>query len=397
MSQEMEPRTVPIENGIDLTEVFRAISRRARLILGITLAAAVIALVVSLLLPDYFKAESRIFPPKEKGGNLAAQMMGQAGGLIALAGGATPLKSQGELYVAMLKSRTVLDRIVDRFDLMNRYKKRYRQDARRMLLKMLMVMEERKSGIIILTVEDKDRKKAADMANAFVEELKSLAGALAISEAGERRMFFEDQLRQTKVTLANAEEEIKGFQQRTGVFQIDAQARAIVEGIARLRANIAVKEVQAKVLQSFSTAQNPDLQRVEEEIRALRAELVKVETSKGHGFDPLMPSGRIPEMGMEYLRKLRQLKYNETLYELLSKQYELAKLDEAREAVAIQVIDRAVPPERKSRPQRALIVMLATVLALFLSVFIVLLLENPWRKSGRLPGDDHQSTENPTT
>ena len=261
----------------------------------------------------------------------------------------------------------------------------------------IKVQEDRKSGIISLTVEDRDPKRAADMANAFVEELKSLAGGLAISEAGQRRMFFEDQLRKTKVSLARAEEEVKGFQQRTGMFQVDAQARAIIEGIARLRAGIAVKEVEAKVLRSFATAQNPDLQRVEEEIRALRTELEKVETSKGNGFDPLMSSGRVPEMGMEYLRKLRQLKYNETLFELLSKQYELAKLDEARDAVVIQVIDRAVPPERKSGPHRARIVLLPTVTMFFLSVFIVLLLEHPWKKSGKPPVDDSSTTENRTS
>jgi uncharacterized protein involved in exopolysaccharide biosynthesis len=405
MERKMESHTVSREDGIDLTDLFRALSRRGRLIFGITVASAVIALVVSLLLPDYYKAETRILPPNEKGGNLAAQLMGQAGGLIALAGGAAPLKSQGELFVEIIKSRTVLDRIVDRFDLLNLYrfgllnfdKKRYRQDARKSLLELLTVREDRKSGIIILTVEDKDPKRAAEMANAFVEELKSLRGGLAISEAGQRRMFFEEQIQHTKVSLAHAEEEIKGFQQRTGMFQVDAQARAIIEGIARLRAGIAVKEVEAKVLRSFATAQNPDLQRVEEEIRALRGELEKVETSKGRGFDPLMPSGRVPEMGTEYLRKLRQLKYHETLYELLSKQYELAKLDEARDAVVIQVIDRAVPPERKSRPHRALIVLLATVTMLFLSVFIVLLLEHPWKKSGKPPVDESLTTENRTS
>jgi tyrosine-protein kinase Etk/Wzc len=402
----MESRAVPEENGIDLTKLFRVISRRARLILWITAASAVVAVVVSLLLPDYYKAESRILPPpQEKGANLAAQLMGQAGGLMALAGGVAPIKSQGEMFLAMMKSRTVLDRIVDRFDLLNLYrlnlfnfdKKRYRQDARKRLLELFSAREERKSGIIILTVEDKDPKRAADMANAFVEELKSLAGGLAISEAGQRRMFFEEQLRHTKESLARAEEEVKAFQQRTGMFQVDAQARAIIEGIARLRAGIAVKEVEAKVLRSFATAQNPDLQRVEEEVRALRSELEKVETSKGSGFDPLMPSGRVPEMGTEYLRRLRQLKYNETLYELLSKQYELAKLDEARDAVVIQMIDRAVLPERKSWPPRAWIVFLATVTALFLSVFIALLLEQPWKKSGKPPGDDHPSTENRTS
>jgi uncharacterized protein involved in exopolysaccharide biosynthesis len=394
MNQETESRAVASEDEIYLTELFRALSRRRRLILGITAASAAVALVVSLLLPVYYKAETRILPPQDKGSNLAAQLMGQAGGLIALAGGAAGGKSQGELFVAMAKSRTVLDRVVDRFDLMKLYKGKYREDARKNLVGFLKVQEDRKSGIISLTVEDRDPKRAAEMANAFVEELKSLAGGLAISEAGQRRMFFEDQLGQTKVSLARAEEEVKAFQQRTGMFQVDAQARAIIEGIARLRAGIAVKEVEAKVLRSFATAQNPDLQRVEEEIRALRAELEKVETSKGHGFDPLMPSGRVPEMGTEYLRKLRQLKYNETLFELLSKQYELAKLDEARDAVVIQVIDRAVPPERKSGPHRALIVLLGTVIMLILSVFIVLLLEQPWKKSGKPLGDDHLSVGN---
>ena len=392
MNQEMESRTVPPEDEIDLTELFRALSRRRRLILGITAASAAVALVVSLLLPVYYKAETRILPPQEKGNNLAAQLMGQAGGLIALAGGAAGVKSQGELFVAMTKSRTVLDRMVDRFDLMKLYKGKYREDARKNLVESLTVREDRKSGIISLMVEDRDPKRAADMANAFVEELKSLAGGMALSEAGQRRMFFEDQLRQTKVSLASAEEEVKGFQQRTGMIQVDAQARAIIEGIARLRAGIAVKEVEAKVLRSFATAQNPDLQRVEEEIRALRIELEKVETSKGHGFDPLMPSGRVPEMGTEYLRKLRQLKYNETIFELLSKQYELAKLEEARDAVVIQVIDRAVPPERKSRPHKAPIVLLATVAMFLLSAFIVLLLEHPWKKSGKPPVDEYPAT-----
>jgi tyrosine-protein kinase Etk/Wzc len=385
MNQEMESLTVPGEDEIDLRELFRALSRRRQLIFGITAASAVVAVIYSLLLPVYYKAETRILPPQEKGSNLAAQLLGQAGGLIAMAGGAAGGKSQGELFVAMTKSRTVLDRMVDRFELMKLYKGKYREDARKNLIGFLKVQEDRKSGIISLTVEDQDPKRAADMANAFVEELKSLAGGLALSEAGQRRMFFEDQLRQTKVSLASAEDEVKGFQQRTGMIQVDTQARAIIEGIARLRAGIAVKEVEAKVLRSFATAQNPDLQRVEEEIRALRIELEKVETSKGHGIDPLMPSGRVPAVGMEYLRKLRQLKYNETIFELLSKQYELAKLDEAKDAVVIQVIDRAVPPERKSRPKRSFIVILATAAMLFLSVFIVLLLEHPWKKSGELP------------
>jgi len=371
----MESHTVPQEDGIDLAVLFRALSRRWRLILGITAASAAVALVVSLLLPVYYKAETRILPPQDKGSNLASQLLGQAGGLIAMAGGAAGVKSQGELFVAMTKSRTVLDRMVDRFDLRKLYEGKYREDARKKLVEFLTVREDQKSGIISLTVEDRDPKRAADMANAFVEELKSLAGGLAISEAGQRRMFFEEQIRHTKESLSIAEEEVKGFQQRTGAFQVDAQAKAIIEGIANLRARIAAKEVEAKVLRSFATAQNPDLQRTEEEIRALRTELEKVESGKGRGFDPLMSYGRMPAIGTEYLRKLRQLKYNETLYELLVKQFELAKLDEARDAVVIQVIDRAVPPERKSRPKISLIVMMSTFLGFLLSTGVLLTAE----------------------
>jgi len=371
----MESHTVPQEDGIDLAVLFRALSRRWRLILGITAASAAVALVVSLLLPVYYKAETRILPPQDKGSNLASQLLGQAGGLIAMAGGAAGVKSQGELFVAMTKSRTVLDRMVDRFDLRKLYEGKYREDARKKLVEFLTVREDQKSGIISLTVEDRDPKRAADMANAFVEELKSLAGGLAISEAGQRRMFFEEQIRHTKESLSIAEEEVKGFQQRTGAFQVDAQAKAIIEGIANLRARIAAKEVEAKVLRSFATAQNPDLQRTEEEIRALRTELEKVESGKGRGFDPLMSYERMPAIGTEYLRKLRQLKYNETLYELLVKQFELAKLDEARDAVVIQVIDRAVPPERKSRPKISLIVMMFTFLGFLLATGVLLTAE----------------------
>ena len=394
MNQEKESRTVHREYEIDLWELFRALSKRWRLILGITAACAAVAVVVSLLLPVYYRAETRILPPQDKAGNLASQLMGQAGGLIALAGGAAGVKSPGELYVEMLKSRTVLDRMVDRFDLMKLYKEKYRQDARKNLLALLTVREERKSGVIVLTVEDRDPKRAAEMANTFVEEMKSLAGGLAISEAGQRRMFFEEQIRHTKESLARTEEEMKGFQQRTGAFQIDAQAKAIIEGIANLRARIAVKEVEAKVLRSYATAQNPDLQRVEEEIRALRAELEKIEAGKGRGFDPLMSSERVPAMGTEYLRNLRQLKYNETLYELLVKQYELAKLDEARDAVVIQVMDRAVPPERKSRPKRALIVLMTMATGFTLMLFIILLRERPWTRSEKPSGEESVFTEN---
>lgn len=388
MNHEIDPRTVHRDKEIYLGDMLRVLLRHARLILGITAASTVIAIVVSLLLPVYYRADTRILPPLEKGNDLAAQLMSQAGGLIALAGGGAGARSQGELYVEMMTSRTVLDRIVDRFALMNLYGAQFREDARTRLRGSVTVRQERKSGVIVLTVEDRDPKRAADLTNAFVEEVRTLAGGLAISEAEQRRLFFEEQIRHTKESLARSEDEIKRFQQRTGALQIDTQAKAVIEGIANLRAMIAAKEVEAKVLRTFATPQNPDLQRTEEEIRALRVESEKLESGKGQGFDPLMSSERVPAMGTEYLRKLRQLKYNETLYELLVKQYELAKLDEAREALVIQVIDRAIPPERKSWPKRKPIVVISTFLGFFLSSAFVLAMESRRRDRTRPSGKD---------
>jgi uncharacterized protein involved in exopolysaccharide biosynthesis len=381
----MEPDTARRENEIELTELLRALYRRWRLIFKVTAAAAVVSAVVSLLLPIYYKAETRILPPQDQGNNLAAQLMSQAGGMITLAGGDVGLKSRGELFIGMLQSRTVLDRMVDRFDLKKLYNAKFREDARNALIGLLEAREDRKSGIITLTVEDKDPKRSADMANAFIEELRSLAGGLAITEAAERRLFFEEQIRHARESLSRAEEDLKEFQQKTGAFHIDAQAQANIQGIANLRANISAKEVEARMLRSYSTSRNPDLQRVEEELRALRTELAKMETPQGKGFDPIMSAGRVPEIGVEYLRKLRQLKYNETLYELLVKQYELARLEEARDSAVIQVIDRAVAPETRSRPRRTLIVILATAAGFFLSCLIALILERPGKKSELRP------------
>jgi len=224
-------------------------------------------------------------------------------------------------------------------------------------------------------VQDKDPKRAADMANAFVEELKNLNKGLAITEASQRRLYYEEQLKDTKDALIKAENEMKAFQEKTGALRIDEQAKAIIGGIADLKAKVAAKEVELKVLRSFATPQNPDYQRVEEELKALRNELKKLEANEKGGHDPIMPTGRIPSVGLEYFRKLREVKFNETLYELLLKQYELAKLDEARDAVLIQVIDKATPPDKRFKPKRTSMVIIATFSALFISIFLCFILE----------------------
>jgi uncharacterized protein involved in exopolysaccharide biosynthesis len=367
------------EDEINLLDYLIVLAKRKNFIIKVTLGFAIIAAIISLVMSPIYKAETKILPPVNGGSGIATQLMNQLGQLSAVAGISgvpTSGKAPSELYIALLKSRTVLDRMVDRFDLMKLYRTSYRQNARsRLLDDVLSVRDDRKSGIITISVEDKDPKRAAEMANAFVEELQKLNTGLAITQASQRRLYFEEQLKSAKASLTQAEEGMKSFQEKTGALHMESQAKAVLEGIGMLRAQIAAKEVELKVMRTYSTAQNPDLQRVEEALKGLRAELAKMEGRGGKGHDPLMPTGRMAEIGTDYAKQLRDLKFNEVLYGLLLQQYEAAKLDEAKDATTVQVIDTAVPPEKKVKPKRATMVILAGIIGFFLSVFAAFLME----------------------
>lgn len=353
------------EEEINLFDYLLVLLKRKNLIIGITLATAIVTAIISSAIKPIYKAETRILPP-ERGSSTELLSQHES----------PPIEDQNELYIGLLKSRTVLDRIIDRFDLMKLYNRKVREDVRKALVGALKASADKKSGIITIAVEDKDPKMAADLANAFVEELRTLTKELALTEASQRRLFYEEQLAAVKESLVKAEEAMRGFQEKTGALQMDTQARAVIESISNLRAQIAAKEVELKVMRTYSTPYNPDLQKAEEALRGLKAELRKLE-AKGasQNPDPLMPTGRIPAVGTEYIRKLRELKFNETLYELLLKQYESARLDEAKDAPLIQVIDRAIPPEKKAKPKRMQMVTIATLTAFFFSILLAFLIE----------------------
>jgi tyrosine-protein kinase Etk/Wzc len=377
MSEKVNMET-PVERDndeINLLDLLIVLLKRKRLILGITFISALITAIVSLIMPPVYRAETSLLPPQPSS-SMALQALSQlAGGAAGIGAEILGIKTPADLYAGLLKSNTVLDRIIDRFKLMELYKCKYRTDARKRLLDNIQVSVDKKSNIITISVEDKDPLRAAQMANAFVEELKALTKGLAITEASQRRLFFEEQLKDTKLALIKAEEDLKKFQEKTGAIKVEEQAKAVIEGIATLRAQIAAKEVEIKVMKTYSTPYNPDLQRAEEALRAMKAELQKLEAKEGKTPDPLMPTGRMPEVGMEYLRKLRELKFNETLYELLLKGYETARLDEARDAVVIQVVDKPIPPDKRAKPKRTLMVLVATFTGFFLSIFIAFFIE----------------------
>ena len=364
-------------NEINLLAYLIILLKRKKLIIGITLGAAVITAIISFIMPPIYEAETAILPPQQSSSS-TAQLLSQIGpgGMTGLVGGALGLQTPAALYIGLLKSRTVLDHIIDRFKLMELYEVEYREAARKKLLEdVLDATSDKDSGIITVNIEDKDPKRAADMANAFVDELKNLTKGLAVTEAAQRRLFFEEHLKDTKTSLMKAEEAMKSFQEKTGALLVEDQARAVIEGIAGLRAQIAAKEVEVKVMRTYSTPNNPYLKIAEKTLSCLKTELNKLEAKGSSVYDPLMPTGRMPEVGTEYVRKLRDVKFNETLFELLTKQYEAAKLDEARDAAIIQVIDKAVPPQKKTKPKTILLIAVATCMGFFLSVLLAFFME----------------------
>ena len=370
-----EQNLTPTADSVTIIDYLIFLMKWKKLIVQITASCCAAIVLVSLLLPKKYMAETKILLPQQGSQNMSAQLLGQLGGLILPGGASGGLRTTGDLYTALLKSRAILDRVIDRFDLMKVYRDTYREDARRDLMKALSVQDLKKSGMLIIGVEDKDPKRSADMTNAFVDELKNLTQYIAVTEASQRRLFFEEQLKSTKEALIRSEDSLKGYQEKTGTIEIKEQAKAIIESIAKLRAQIAAKEVELKVLRTYATSQNPDLQKTEEELRGMKEQLAKLEVKEGNNLGPLMSTGRMPEAGTGYLRKLRDLKYSETLFELLTKQYEMAKIDESKDAAVIQVVDKAVPPEQKSKPKRLFLIVTVTLLGFLIALVTAFTME----------------------
>lgn len=370
MARLVEQREISVsstsEQEIDFYDALIVLSKHKRMITGVTVIAAFVAGIVSLLLPSIYVANTRILPPQQND-SMAMAMLSQLSPLAALAGKGLGLNNPSDVYVAMLKSRTLADSMIRRFGLQKLYDAKMMVDARRALDKRTSITVA-KDGMINIEVEDRSPERAAELANGYVDDLRQLSQKLAVTRAAQRRLFLEGQVNQTKEQLANAEVALKKAQETTGLIQPDNQGRAIIESVARMQAQIAAKEVQLTAMRSFATEQNPDLLRTEQEVAGLRVQLSKLEKdSKAGNGNILVATKQVPEAALEYVRRLRDVKYHETMFEALAKQYELAKFDEANEAAIIQVLDKAVPPERRARPRRTLIVLISLVAAALLA------------------------------
>jgi uncharacterized protein involved in exopolysaccharide biosynthesis len=347
---------------------------RKRTILWITAAFLVASILISFLLPQRYTASATLLPPQQNTSlsSILMTQLGALGNMASLAGGSLGLKNPNDMFVAMLRSRTVEEGMVKDFKLMEEYHTARMSDAEKAFEGHSKVDGNGKDGMIHISVDDRDPKRAAELANGYVDEFRHLSEHLALTEAQQRRAFFEKQLEQAKNNLADAEEALKKTQTETGLIQLDSQSRALIASAETLRGQIAAKEVELSALQTYATDQNAQVIQTEQELTSLRGLLQKLGGSESAADSLIVPKGKVPEAGLEYVRKLRDVKYYETIFELLARQFEIAKLDEAKEGSVIQVVDEASMPDRRSFPKRGLIVAGATILGFMIGVFVAL-------------------------
>jgi tyrosine-protein kinase Etk/Wzc len=352
------------------------LSRHKKFIVGVPLIVAAIAAGISLSMPNIYTATTKLLSPQHNQASSSAQslLLGQLNAIGGVGAG-LGIKNPNEIYISMLKSRDVMDEIIKRFELQKVYDKPLMVNARNALQAHTKI-QSGKDGVIAIDVNDIDPKRAAAISNAYIDALETLTFRLAVTEASRRRLFMEKQLQKTKQDLIEAEVELKKFQETHGLVEPQGQATATISAAAQLRAQITVKEVQLATMRSYATAENPDFIRLQQELAELRAQQAKMGNDKEiTPGDVIVPLGKAPTDSLEYVRKAREVKSREMLFEMFAKLYESAKVDESRNPTLIQVLEKAIEPERKSAPPRTVIVLMSGLISLVIAILCVLIRE----------------------
>lgn len=391
MSESVKPAAQDVlasrANEIRMVDILIAMARQKTLLISMPIVGGAIALAIALILKPVFTSTVVLLPPQQQSSGMSA-VLGQLGGLGGMAGGLGGLKNPGDLYIGMLQSRTVADILIERFKLKERYETKTMAGTRKRLENSTKIGAA-KSGLITIDVEDHDAQTAADMANAYVKELTLMTETIAVSEASRRRVFFAKQLESAKDKLSDAEVNLKKVQESTGMIELEGQVKGLIANTAQLQGTIAAKEVQLSAMRSFATANNPELIRLQDELRGLNDQLFKLNKGQlSRNGDIAIPTGKIPEVSIEYIRSLRDVKYYETIFELLAKQFEMAKIDEAKDANLIQVLDKALPAEKKTRPKSLFIVLGGILGGAFLG--LLLALARDFMRRSKLQNPDEQ-------
>jgi uncharacterized protein involved in exopolysaccharide biosynthesis len=354
---------MPSESGhaadseVGFLDVALVVAKNLKLLVLGPLLIGVVALGLSFLVKPTFTARAVVLPPQPQQSAAAAALQ-NLGALAGLAGGAA-VRTPADQYIALMQSATVEDRLVAQFDLKRVYNEELQSEARQTLEANSRISAGKKDGLLVIEVDDHDPVRAAAMANAYVEQLRRLTSELAITEAQQRRLFFERQLTQTKERFAAAQKALESAGISEGALR--AEPKAAAEGYARLLAEATATEVRIQALRGYLTDGAPELMQAQRELGALRTQLLRLESvnqsaSKG-----------------DYIDRFREFKYQETLFDLFARQFEMAKLDESREGAVIQTVDAASPPERKSKPRKALIAIFATIASFFVIALWVFL------------------------
>jgi tyrosine-protein kinase Etk/Wzc len=353
------------------------ITQRKKLVGIVTAVCTGIALVLAFALPQEFTATVIILPPQGNSSTssiLASQLSGVNGAESGIPSSMLSTKNMNDMYVSMLRGPSIEDAVIQRYELQSEYREKYPVDARRALEDHTKIDGATKDGLIRLSFTDRDPSRSAEIANGYVEQFKNLSQHLTISEASQRRVVFENRLAKTKVDLENANEALKKAQLSTGVVQLDGQARAMIDSAARMRAQIAAKEVQIEAIRSYAGDENPALTQAQMELDRLRSPFNKhVASLEGSPEGGFLPKGAVPQAGLEYVRRLRDVRYYEAISEVLAKRLELAKLDEVREGAFIQVVDPAITPEKRSYPMRGLLVISGLAVGFTFGIMLALL------------------------
>ena len=361
-------RAVSEDDEISLLDLALTLAEHWKLLILGPLAAGLAALGIAVALPPSFTAQAVLMPPQQQQSMAAAAL--QSLGALAGAGAAAGIKNPADQYVALLRSTTVADRIIEAFDLDSVYEKEFREDTRKTLADNVSISAAKTDGLIRVEVDDRDPRRAAAIANRYVEELRRLMNELAMTEAQQRRRFFEEKLTETRDRLTAAQTALQATGFNEGALR--AEPRAAAETYAALRAQVTAAEVRLQSMRATLAEQAPEFQRALAELSALRQQLARAEAQNAHAA-----SG-------EYIARYREFKYQEALFELFARQYELARVDESREGLLVQAVDVAQPPERKSKPKRALVAVLTTLASGFVLMLWVLA-RHAWRRAGQDP------------
>jgi uncharacterized protein involved in exopolysaccharide biosynthesis len=361
------------KKNFDLKTIICIIKANIKFFFTIFLFISIFVALISLFLSDIFRANTKILPPQQNQSATSA-ILSQLGGFAGGATSALGLKNSNDIFVGFLKSRTVADNLIKRFNLKEHYNLGSLEKTR-LKLEANSTISYGKDNIISIDIEDKDPTLAANIANAYVEELVVLTNKFALTEASQRRIFFEKQLLSTKEKLMASELLLSKSIKESGVVSVDVQSKSILESSAKIRAGISLKEIQLKTLQGTLTPNNQIIKKIQQEISAMRQELATLETGTESSKRKTSFSDEKDNIqnSSNNFQALRDVKYYQIIYETLAKQYEAARLDEAKDAPLIQVLDSAIIPERKIKPQRALIIFGGIVTGLLVALFLTII------------------------